>query len=61
MVLNYDKGELKHLNHMYIAGYLINKGDMSNLTNLQKLAIIIMKNERDKYYNHNKAILTTGG
>jgi len=46
---------------MYIAGYLINKGDMSNLTNLQKLAIIIMKNERDKYYGKNKAILTTGG
>ena len=34
---------------------------MADLTNLQKLAIIIMKNERDKYYSKNKAILTTGG
>ncbi len=46
---------------MYIAGYKIHNGDMTNLTNLQKHAIIIMKNERDKYYAKNKAILTTGG
>ena len=46
---------------MYIAGYKLNNGDMTGLTNLQKLAVIIMKKERDKYYGENKAILTTGG
>ena len=46
---------------MYIAGYKLNNGDMAGLTNLQKLAVIIMKKERDKYYGENKAILTTGG
>lgn len=46
---------------MYIAGYHLNNGDMGGLTNLQKTAIIIMRNERDKYYAKNKAILTTGG
>lgn len=46
---------------MYIAGYKLNNGDMTSLTNLQKLAVIIMKKEQDKYYGENKAILTTGG
>ena len=46
---------------MYIAGYKINNGNMSGLTNLQKIAIHIMKMERDKYYGDNKAIFTTGG
>ena len=46
---------------MYIAGYHLNNGDMAGLTNLQKTAIIIMKDERDKYYAKHKAILTTGG
>ena len=34
---------------------------MDNLTSLQKLAISIMKYEKDKYLAKNKAILTTGG
>lgn len=46
---------------MYMAGYHLNNGNMDGLTNLQKNAIIIMKNERDKYYAKNKALLTTGG
>ena len=46
---------------MYIAGYKLNNGDMAGLTNLQKSAILIMKNERDRYYGNNKAIFTTGG
>lgn len=46
---------------MYIAGYHLNNGEMKGLTNLQKSAIIIMKEERDKYYAKNKAIFTTGG
>lgn len=34
---------------------------MVNLTKLQKYAILIMKQERDKFYTKNKAIATTGG
>ena len=34
---------------------------MTGLTNLQKIAIIIMKQEKDKYLAKNKAIPTTGG
>ena len=44
-----------------MAGYKLNNGSMAGLTNLQKTAIIIMKNEKDKYLARNKAILTTGG
>ena len=41
---------------MNFAGYKINKGSMSGLTNLQKHAILIMNNERLKWSNKNKAI-----
>ena len=34
---------------------------MQGLTNLQRLAVIIMKQEQNKFYNKNKAIFTTGG
>lgn len=46
---------------MYIAGYRLNDGTMQGLTNLQKQSIIIMKEERDKYFADNKALFTTGG
>ena len=46
---------------MYIAGYMLNNGNMQNLTNFQKQAILIMKEERDKYFANNKALFTTGG
>lgn len=46
---------------MYIAGYKLNNGNMQGLTNLQKQAIITMKEERDKYFAENKALFTTGG
>lgn len=41
---------------MNFAGYKINNGSMTGLTNLQKYAILIMDNERLKWSNKNKAI-----
>jgi len=42
---------------MFIAGYRFNNGDMSNLTVLQRNAIIIMKNNQRKHNLKNKAFL----
>lgn len=41
---------------MNFAGYRINNGSMSGLTQLQKHAILIMDNERLKWAENNKAI-----
>ena len=41
---------------MNFAGYKINNGSLSGLTNLQKYAILIMDNEQLKWSNKNKAI-----
>lgn len=43
---------------MSFAGYRINNGSMSGLTELQKYAIIIMDNEQLKWSVSNKAIPT---
>ena len=44
-----------------MAGYKINNGNMTGLTNLQKIAILCMKKHRDEYYTDNKAILASLG
>ena len=54
--LEYDEGKLKHLTLMSFAGYRINNGNMSGLTQLQKYAILVMDNERLKWAKSNKAI-----
>ena len=41
---------------MSFAGYKINNGSMSGLTNLQKNALIIMDNELVKWAKENKVI-----
>lgn len=46
---------------MFFAGYRINNGSMSGLTQLQKNAILSMKQYRDKFYKENKAILASLG
>jgi len=46
---------------MFMSGYCINDGSMTGLTRLQKIAILCMKQHRDKYYKSNKAILASLG
>ena len=41
---------------MCFAGYRINGGDLSGLTNLQKQAIIIISKEQMKWAENNEAI-----
>lgn len=41
---------------MSFAGYKINNGSMSGLTQLQKHAILIMDNNLVKWYSKNKAL-----
>lgn len=54
--LEYKTGKLRHLTLMSFAGYKINNGSMSGLTNLQKHAILVMDKERLKWSNENTAI-----
>ena len=54
--LDYTEGKLQHLTLMCFNGYLINNGNLSGLTSLQKQAIIIISSERMKWASENKAI-----
>ena len=44
-----------------MTGYKLNNGNISGLTNLQKLAVLCMKQHRDMFYKDNKAFLVTTG
>ena len=53
--MNLENGKLKHLTQLYIAGYKLNDGNIGNLTNLQQIAIICMKEISRKHSLNNKA------
>ena len=44
-----------------MTGYLLNGGDLQGLTYLQRNAILVMKQIRDRWLVENKAILATLG